>query len=48
MSHQAAKISAMEMGIFVGDHVCKACALRRLRPMLDPVIKGVEKFLREL
>jgi hypothetical protein len=48
VSHQAAKVPAVEMGILVGHDIGKTGAAGGLRPMLKAVIQGLQEVFREL
>jgi hypothetical protein len=47
VSHQAAKVPAVETGILIGHYVGEAGALGGLRPMLQAVVKGLQKVFRK-
>jgi hypothetical protein len=48
VSHQAAKVPAVEMRVFVGHYIGEAGALGGLRPMLEAVVKGLQNVFRKL
>jgi hypothetical protein len=45
--HKAAKVPAVEKGILVGDYIGEAGTVGGLGPMLQAVVKGLQKVFRK-